>query len=370
MNFLHLFFVLVLLSVDGFSTAEEKSLSDAPRSDDGILFSLRETSGLQNPRSYFHEGEISSTTDYSIWRNGHVTALKELYDRVKTEGKKLGLIIGRGNKEHPIPETVNPGTVWVYNSNDGEYQDPTSSVPHIYGDLTKGIGGLLKDHGVRFDTIMTDWEVPKFFKTYDLLLLVENLLVPGGTFVTSGCKGWKYASSPALNFDHFKTLPTTNPDDAWYVVTYRSAEGIKVEISDVRSLRRLGSEVPRPAGEILALASLKLKKSLKRSTLGKEKDYSAALIEQDRDTSSSAWVFVEVLSSLSQEEKTKVWEATTYRVLSALLGPSFESCHVEGGEYPYPGNLSKDPEYEGNKVFSSLHCTRFKSRVESLSKFH
>lgn len=369
MNFLHLFFVLVLLSFDSFSAAEEKSFSDASRSDDGVLFSLSEISGLKNLRSYFHEGEISSAVDYSIWRNSHVTALKNLHDRVKAEGKKLGLIIGRGNKEHPIPETVSPGTVWVYNSNDGKHQDRTSPLPHIYGDLTKGIGGLLKDHAVRFDIIMTDWEVPKFFKTYDLLLLVENLLVPGGTFVTSGCKGWKYASSPVLDFDHFKTLPKDNPG-FWYVVVYRSGEGVKVEISDSTSLRRLGSEIPRPAGAILALSSLKLKKSLKRSALAKEQDYSAALIEQDRDTSSSAWVFVEVLRSLSQEEKTKVWEATTYRVLSELLGSSFESCHVEGGEYPYPGNISIDPAYEDNKVFSSLRCAGFKGRVESLSKFH
>jgi hypothetical protein len=320
MKFSPLFFVLILFGFDGFGATTEEGKSMEP---------------------------------VHLSREEHIKHLKRLMpelDKLKSEEKKIGLIIGRGNK-HPLPPFVSPGTTWIYNDTDMNQMDVSDPL-FIGVGLNEFPYNMMyrKKVSLKVDEIMTDLETSKFFTSEALLEIIKSHLKPGGTFRTSGSKGWTHQYSDGSPLDHKDGFLRAQAADQeqWKAIVYYTPESSELHISLSHKPRRsIFPPIALPDAPNVILAF---------STGGEN---------------IKGWAFVELFrQSLDQYKtefpkvpnpETRVWESVHNHIIPEMLKPLFDHCVVEHAPYPFEGNIASSADY--NTLDSSIRCTGFKGNI-------
>jgi SAM-dependent methyltransferase len=114
----------------------------------------------------------------------HEKQLKQLF-KLANDGKKLYLILGRGNKEEKdkakLPDN-NGQIAWVYGEQMGDSL-VDNNTPHLFMDFDN-TANLASIPDELFDEIVFDWSVVKFFRNIEQSLLeYKRILKPGGKFL-------------------------------------------------------------------------------------------------------------------------------------------------------------------------------------------
>ncbi len=125
---------------------------------------------------------------------GQLQQLREL----ESKGKKLKLILGRGNRETPMEASAK--SIWVYGQIDAEYlvKDQT---PHLYMDFDNARHlRTLPDQ--LFSVIAFDWSVVKFFRNMaESAKEFHRILKSGGKFYVDTTVGAFYYSETKDDFE-------------------------------------------------------------------------------------------------------------------------------------------------------------------------
>jgi len=323
MKFLSLLFSIILMGQFALATTE----GVAPTSADleaRDYASLYLNTGRLNEAFYFEDGEIEEPRTLARWKKEEYEKMQALSELAKREGKKLNLIIGRGNREPVLPETMTKEAIWVYNNRDGMTHDRTSSIPHLYADLTKK---SLLDKEIYFDEIMMDWSTAKFFTGNQLKEIIKNFLKVGGIFKTHGSTGMYSAIAPSTNreselkhFNKNETHPKPGADNNISAIAYYNDTG---EIL-VRAYTREG---PLPGTNPIAPDFNKLLAMVAASPAGDDfyslRRFPASLTGYEAE--------------FKERSDRKTLKALDAQIIPALLNPLFRApCTLVEEPYPSP----------------------------------
>lgn len=142
---------------------------------------------------------------YSLWSMEENILLHDIKEinlkmpwikKQKDSGKKLNLIIGRGNleKDHlPLPYAEDPNVVWIFGDKEIDKNWGRNTLVIDFDNLNnlKNLGDNL------FNIISFDWSVLKFFHHLDdIIPLLKNLLIDEGKlYIQAGEQGGMYLFS-------------------------------------------------------------------------------------------------------------------------------------------------------------------------------
>ena len=322
-----LFFLLAIALASTHSMAEAEG--------DKKLFKENALGKLLDYDSYFTKEEMEDQASFRKWVAERKKYFAQLRERADKEDSQIHLVIGRGNKEMPMPEKE--GVLWVYNNTAGETIDRHSEVPYIYGDL--GRRGAFVYHGkFLFDRIIVDWSTLKFFGRSHMQAIIDQSLKAGGSFMADIDKAlsmYPVTSPDASPFVNADSSPKFNgPELAYFAVSYSEDNELKVSIfgpkgtigtEDNKLLESLGILDEMPEGEkILAFGV--------HSSAQTSSPYDSIVINM-----ANIEKYHPLVGKDFEEVKAEVLSLLYKAGAAHLFAPLFEDCRFERGPYPEEG---------------------------------